>query len=510
MAPPKRNADTELAFDCLDLKKIRPSEDIDHISQLLQNIEATVKLRNSEISLDSIKNLLVNCGKVLTDMKSKLAFEKSFQETEQRRSFIVQNLPESTAKSASIRINEDTKLVSESLNELDVKAIPESVYRMPGERNLKSDEPSKKQFKKESNFQPLATDRRAEMMDSFNFLGLPLAVQELITNEIVHNSIPEDRIQLALTSKYCNELVQRAKPMKIIDKFWIGFFPRFTFISNSRDYTRTKEQWGEVLRNCQIKHLLLKFDSQFSSDEYSEILDVLPEATKFTTKLDIITVNHLNMKDEVVGFYVKLKHLKSVTLEKLGLILPYYPSKTAKFSIGADICIRNEVASAHFPFHFTYLGQNTFAFEMFPKNFVRIFISQRFVGKNRRILKLEKSFWVFSKIAFNVVSASNPDKNYFCGVFKNEEEQRFILENVDRDEILKVQFVDESIQETTAYGIIERFVRPRYSAEMLESAFPTANFTSPEERVEKINNVLGTNIQLIQANDFVQTVRMIQ
>uniref|UniRef100_A0AC34RTP7 Uncharacterized protein n=1 Tax=Panagrolaimus sp. JU765 TaxID=591449 RepID=A0AC34RTP7_9BILA len=155
MAPPKRNADAELAIDCSDPKKIRPSEDIDHISQLLQNIEATVKLRNSEISLDSIKNLLVNCGKVLTDIKSKLAFEKSFQETERNRTFVIQNLPESIAKSASKRINEDTYLESKLLDKLNVKAIPESVYKLPAERNPKSDQPSKEQCETESNLESL-------------------------------------------------------------------------------------------------------------------------------------------------------------------------------------------------------------------------------------------------------------------------------------------------------------------------------------------------------------------
>uniref|UniRef100_A0AC34Q524 Uncharacterized protein n=1 Tax=Panagrolaimus sp. JU765 TaxID=591449 RepID=A0AC34Q524_9BILA len=135
-----------------------------------------------------------------------------------------------------------------------------------------------------------------------------------------------------------------------------------------------------------------------------------------------------------------------------------------------------------------------------------IIICQKFVGENRRILKLKRTTWLLFDIAFKVVSASNLDKNYYSGVFKARE-QNFVLENVDRDEILKVKFVDKRIKRRDRGA--ENFPHPRYSAAMLESAFPTANFTTPDERVEKINNVLGTNIQLIQADNFAQTVEII-
>uniref|UniRef100_A0AC34QSP4 F-box domain-containing protein n=1 Tax=Panagrolaimus sp. JU765 TaxID=591449 RepID=A0AC34QSP4_9BILA len=162
------------------------------------------------------------------------------------------------------------------------------------------------------------------MADYFNFLGLPSLVQELITNEIVHNSIPEDRIQLALTSKYCNELVQRAKPKKIIDQFWIQ--DPFAFLANSREYTKTKEELMDILPNCQIKQLVSEYGSVFSSEEYSEILDMLPEAARFATKFNITSTHPIRM-GKVVEFYAKLKHLKSIVLKEYDLILPYYPSK---------------------------------------------------------------------------------------------------------------------------------------------------------------------------------------
>uniref|UniRef100_A0AC34RFX3 F-box domain-containing protein n=1 Tax=Panagrolaimus sp. JU765 TaxID=591449 RepID=A0AC34RFX3_9BILA len=164
------------------------------------------------------------------------------------------------------------------------------------------------------------------MTDYFNFLGLPSVVQDLITEEIVHNSIPEDRIELALTSKYCNELVQRARPKKIIDHFWIWNVSSFAFIANSREYTKTKEQLMEILPNCQIKKLHLTNQLVFSSEDYSEFLDMLSEAARFATYFGINLYNPVYV-NEIVGFYVKLKHLKSVTVGDPELILPYYPSK---------------------------------------------------------------------------------------------------------------------------------------------------------------------------------------
>uniref|UniRef100_A0AC34RRZ1 F-box domain-containing protein n=1 Tax=Panagrolaimus sp. JU765 TaxID=591449 RepID=A0AC34RRZ1_9BILA len=166
--------------------------------------------------------------------------------------------------------------------------------------------------------------------NQFNFLGLPLVVQDLITNEIVHNSFPEDRIQLALTSKYCNELVQRAKPKKIIDQFLIHRSCVY-FWDDEGIYAKTKEQLMEISPNCQIKELQLCHNS---TENYLEVLDMLSEATRFATKLDIMTVNHV-YEDKIVEFYVKLKHLKSVTVKDPKLILPYYPSKV-KLNFGID------------------------------------------------------------------------------------------------------------------------------------------------------------------------------
>uniref|UniRef100_A0AC34R9T5 F-box domain-containing protein n=1 Tax=Panagrolaimus sp. JU765 TaxID=591449 RepID=A0AC34R9T5_9BILA len=62
------------------------------------------------------------------------------------------------------------------------------------------------------------------MTEYFNFLGLPTVVQDLIAAEIVHNSIPQDWLQFALTCKAFNELVKHAQPKKILPSIIIGRF----------------------------------------------------------------------------------------------------------------------------------------------------------------------------------------------------------------------------------------------------------------------------------------------
>uniref|UniRef100_A0AC34REY3 DUF38 domain-containing protein n=1 Tax=Panagrolaimus sp. JU765 TaxID=591449 RepID=A0AC34REY3_9BILA len=163
------------------------------------------------------------------------------------------------------------------------------------------------------------------MTDEFNFLGLPLVVQDLITNEIVHQSIPEDRNQLALTSQYCNYLVQRAKPKKIMDRFTILSPLRFTCRSNSRKIPK-KQQLMKIVSNCQIKKVVMADETKRDHSNYAEFFNMLFEAAKFSTKFDIIAFKDVHMV-EIVGFYTKLKHLRSVTIGKPEFTLPYYPSK---------------------------------------------------------------------------------------------------------------------------------------------------------------------------------------
>lgn len=156
----------------------------------------------------------------------------------------------------------------------------------------------------------------------FDFPALPSVVQDLIVNEIVHNSLPEDRIQFAQTSKCSNELVQRAHPKKIMKNFAIG---RWKYNNGEWKWnSRSPTEWMEILQKCQVESLDLHhlfFSPQYQS-EYPEFLDILYKASKFATKLDIWFDNKPDGFEE---FYEKLNHLNTVVFHEDPLLLPRYP-----------------------------------------------------------------------------------------------------------------------------------------------------------------------------------------
>uniref|UniRef100_A0AC34RDW3 DUF38 domain-containing protein n=1 Tax=Panagrolaimus sp. JU765 TaxID=591449 RepID=A0AC34RDW3_9BILA len=164
------------------------------------------------------------------------------------------------------------------------------------------------------------------MTEYFNFLGLPIVVQDLIAAEIVHNSIPEDWIQFALTCKVFNELVKHAKPKKILPSIYIGHCNKDGIILYTlsrvpevfyriQDSTTAKmERW---LRNVQI--LILTLTPSIFSDEFKdhvEFLNVFHEATKFVTTLRIQIPLNSSLSPDYINFYEKLKHLKRLEFHR--------------------------------------------------------------------------------------------------------------------------------------------------------------------------------------------------
>uniref|UniRef100_A0AC34R9E1 F-box domain-containing protein n=2 Tax=Panagrolaimus sp. JU765 TaxID=591449 RepID=A0AC34R9E1_9BILA len=164
------------------------------------------------------------------------------------------------------------------------------------------------------------------MTEYFNFFGFPTVVQDLIAAEIVHNSIPEDRIQFALTCKAFNELVKHAQPKKILPSIIIGrckrdgtisyFYstcPQVLYRVYDDTTATTMEEW---LRNAQIQFLTLS--ATIFSDEFKdhvEFLNVFHEATKFVTTLRILVSRRSSLNPGYLNFYEKLKHLKCLEFE---------------------------------------------------------------------------------------------------------------------------------------------------------------------------------------------------
>uniref|UniRef100_A0AC34RGT5 F-box domain-containing protein n=1 Tax=Panagrolaimus sp. JU765 TaxID=591449 RepID=A0AC34RGT5_9BILA len=157
------------------------------------------------------------------------------------------------------------------------------------------------------------------MTEYFDFLGLPTLVQELIAAEIVHNSIPENRVQFALTCKAFNELVKQAKPKKILPSVCIGYYDENGTIGYTTSFPVyddiTVTELEELLRNAQIQ--ILTLTPSIFSDEFKhhvEFLNVFHEATKFVTTLRM-EVSFASLNSGFLDFYEKLKYLKRLDFE---------------------------------------------------------------------------------------------------------------------------------------------------------------------------------------------------
>uniref|UniRef100_A0AC34PWU1 F-box domain-containing protein n=1 Tax=Panagrolaimus sp. JU765 TaxID=591449 RepID=A0AC34PWU1_9BILA len=165
------------------------------------------------------------------------------------------------------------------------------------------------------------------MTEYFNFFGLPTVVHDLIAAEIVHNSIPEYRIQFALTCKSFNELVKHAKPKKILPSIFIGLCQKDGTISYTYSlwpqvltrihYDTVARSKMEIwLRNAQIQNLTLTpsiFSDKFKN--HVDFLNVFYEATKFVTILRIQVYHFSSLNSGYFDFYEKLKHLKCLEFE---------------------------------------------------------------------------------------------------------------------------------------------------------------------------------------------------
>uniref|UniRef100_A0AC34RQW3 F-box domain-containing protein n=1 Tax=Panagrolaimus sp. JU765 TaxID=591449 RepID=A0AC34RQW3_9BILA len=169
-------------------------------------------------------------------------------------------------------------------------------------------------------------------MKKFDFLQLPLVVQDIITEEVVSNSSPKNRLQLALTSKYCNYLVQRAHPKKIIHhlKFsqlsYSGFYVpsslKFLIEINSKAYYKTKDEMMEMLTNCQVEVLEVD-DTSFLFLKSSDVLDILDKSLEFVTKL--IIGKWIVEAGTIIDLYHKFRHLDTLVYKHNLLIFPHYP-----------------------------------------------------------------------------------------------------------------------------------------------------------------------------------------
>uniref|UniRef100_A0AC34QMB5 F-box domain-containing protein n=1 Tax=Panagrolaimus sp. JU765 TaxID=591449 RepID=A0AC34QMB5_9BILA len=386
------------------------------------------------------------------------------------------------------------------------------------------------------------------MTDYFDFIHLPTVVQELVVEEIVHNSIPENRIQFALTCMDFNDMVKRAKPKKILPhltSFGCEFLISHDHHAGGRFHSPPKLL--EILKKVQVERLTVP--TRFGlPEEYRsisvEFMDILFKACEFVTKLSV--QSGVNDYTQIIDVYKKLKHVNHLDIGKhysLIDLLPYFPPNMSIFGInpGSIFYLLKLARKSHiYPFvscsivgfmapddiqqflkvarfqkngkghfeiqtsdhkilsvHMTYLGDDLFKFEALPFDAVSIIVAQKFDENMKRHLSLVmwKRFpnMLIPSVRFNVTSSSSPDQPLFHGELNDHEEKEIIIDNVDPNDWIKVNSEDERF-----------FVL--YSKQMMESTFPKNETESLTDYYDKLHKIMDTQIFIFKAGMFTEII----
>uniref|UniRef100_A0AC34RHD2 F-box domain-containing protein n=1 Tax=Panagrolaimus sp. JU765 TaxID=591449 RepID=A0AC34RHD2_9BILA len=401
------------------------------------------------------------------------------------------------------------------------------------------------------------------MMEYFNFLGLPEVVQDLIVHEIVHNSVPNDRIQLARTCKYMNEAVKRAKPKKIVKKLeieWWGDEITFSFDSKTLDAPPLPEFFTsicQILQQIQILELqVVLYSTVLGKDEaqQSDLFYNLFEATKFASKLDIC---HSTFLHEFAELYNKLKHVEIMDFRGLTEMfnsLSHYPSRM-RLSFGTRydprVCENITKKTVNNPLSSLFLDncipvedlqqflqrtkfQNVceiyckvensedeknhifltfiddeqgFEIETFPTESSLIVADQKYHGKEKRILTLsvveKKHYDEFNEppwsFPFTVTMKAQPTKPLLADWLTDDS-----FEHLSNEKDYVLENVEENDWIKINFDKDNAYVH--YLCQMLESNFPRNDYSSAVERLGEINNVLGCKITTIKAEMLSETI----
>uniref|UniRef100_A0AC34Q075 F-box domain-containing protein n=1 Tax=Panagrolaimus sp. JU765 TaxID=591449 RepID=A0AC34Q075_9BILA len=385
-------------------------------------------------------------------------------------------------------------------------------------------------------------------MEYFNFLGLPDVVQDLVVHEIVHNSIPNDRIQLARTCKYLNEAVKRAKPRKIVEKLDIRSFDVICFLIGTKVFqsSPTPEfvtNICHILQQTQAEKLRVVTTSFDVGD--SGFFHHLFEASKFVTELKIY---HHGLLPEFTEFYNKLEHLEF--LEFGGSIdmfnsLSHYPSRirlntlpdydsnllenitkktkllsslfvkrcipveklqqflqTGKFKNGCEIyCEVENSEGKKIHIFLTFIDdEQGFEIETFPIECL-LMIADQNLHQNDFLSPYNYKSAV-PGILFDVNKKTQPTEPLIYDYITDDslgtyEEEEYILENVEENDWIKINFDDDNVY-------------VHYSHQMLVANFPRNDYSSALERLGDINNVLGCKIKTIKAEMLSETIQNLE
>uniref|UniRef100_A0AC34QPN0 Uncharacterized protein n=1 Tax=Panagrolaimus sp. JU765 TaxID=591449 RepID=A0AC34QPN0_9BILA len=190
--------------------------------------------------------------------------------------------------------------------------------------------------------------------------------------------------------------------------------------------------------------------------------------------------------------------------------------QTTKFANGCEICckVQNSEEETICIFLTFIDDEQSFEIETFLKESSLLVADQKHDGENKRILTLsvvekedvdyyyDDRSWSFP---FKVTMKTQPNEPLFSDcltkdAYKYEngpKEKDYVLENVEENDWIKINF-----DEDNAYI--------HYSHQMLESNFPRNDYSSAQERLGDINNILGCKITTIKPEMLCETIENLE
>uniref|UniRef100_A0AC34RL06 F-box domain-containing protein n=1 Tax=Panagrolaimus sp. JU765 TaxID=591449 RepID=A0AC34RL06_9BILA len=163
-----------------------------------------------------------------------------------------------------------------------------------------------------------ALERNSSCLDGFPFMNLPLIVQDMIIEHVVHHFEFKDRKQLLLTSKYCNWLVKRTRIIEVEILGAVNDKDVELRLLLHKEYYYLKFHFLEDI----IKFLKLvkitKFvcwrgffiDTEFGYSSRLKDIWLKTMENMDRIQLELVPENH----DEVIDFFSHLKNIKFINI----------------------------------------------------------------------------------------------------------------------------------------------------------------------------------------------------
>uniref|UniRef100_A0AC34RFS2 Uncharacterized protein n=1 Tax=Panagrolaimus sp. JU765 TaxID=591449 RepID=A0AC34RFS2_9BILA len=170
--------------------------------------------------------------------------------------------------------------------------------------------------------------------------------------------------------------------------------------------------------------------------------------------------------------------------------------QTAKFMKDAEIYCPIQLGTGRVRIFMTFVDGDLFEIEIFSSkmtviNFLDVYNKCRL---SFHIYFLRNRYGRLLNERFNVTTATSPTQGIFSDIFKISKTSCQV-QNIDENEWIKINFESTNSRLFT-----------QYSNQLLKNWFPRKEYETPLERINKINDILGCKITLIERKLLKETI----